>query len=157
MINFLEGEIDILISDGNNSRLEPYIFSIFKDAMPDVEFNFINQGISKKFDMIAEIQVNDRFTERKGKYFNIVQPLQHHSNCPAPGINVYSFAITPEDHQPSVTCNFSRIDNAHLNVTVTNNTISSTYNSGNAKIRIYAVNYNILRIMSGMAGLAYSN
>ena len=100
---------------------------------------------------------NDRFTERKGKYFNIVQPLQHHSNCPAPGINVYSFAITPEDHQPSGTCNFSRIDNAHLNVTVTNNTISSIYNSGNAKIRIYAVNYNILRIMSGMAGLAYSN
>ena len=100
---------------------------------------------------------NDRFTERKGKYFNIVQPLQHHSNCPAPGINVYSFAITPEDHQPSGTCNFSRIDNAHLSVTVTGNTISSTYNSGNAKIRIYSVNYNILRIMSGMAGLAYSN
>ena len=100
---------------------------------------------------------NDRFTERKGKYFNIVQPLQHHSNCPAPGINVYSFAITPEDHQPSGTCNFSRIDNAHLSVTVTDNTISSTYNSGNAKIRIYSVNYNILRIMSGMAGLAYSN
>ena len=100
---------------------------------------------------------NDRFTERKGKYFNIVQPLQHHSNCPAPGINVYSFAITPEDHQPSGTCNFSRIDNAHLTLSVTNNTISTTYNSGNAKIRIYAVNYNILRIMSGMAGLAYSN
>ena len=100
---------------------------------------------------------NDRFTERKGKYFNIVQPLQHHSNCPAPGINVYSFAITPEDHQPSGTCNFSRIDNAHLSLSVTNNTISTTYNSGNAKIRIYAVNYNILRIMSGMAGLAYSN
>ena len=100
---------------------------------------------------------NDRFTERKGKYFNIVQPLQHHSNCPAPGINVYSFAITPEDHQPSGTCNFSRIDNAHLTLSVTNNTISKTYNSGNAKIRIYAVNYNILRIMSGMAGLAYSN
>ena len=100
---------------------------------------------------------NDRFTERKGKYFNTVQPYQHHSNCPAPGINVYSFAITPEDHQPSGTCNFSRIDNAHLNITVTSNTISSTYNSGNAKIRVYAVNYNILRIMSGMGGLAYSN
>ena len=100
---------------------------------------------------------NDRFTERKGKYFNIVQPLQHHSNCPAPGINVYSFAITPEDHQPSGTCNFSRIDNAQLNINITKNTISKDYNSGDAKIKIYAVNYNILRIMSGMAGLAYSN
>ena len=44
IINFLEGEIDVLISDGNNGRLEPYVFSIFKDAMPDVEFNFINQN-----------------------------------------------------------------------------------------------------------------
>ena len=100
---------------------------------------------------------NDRFTEREGKYFNLVQPYQHHSNCPAPGINVYSFALTPEEHQPSGTCNFSRIDNAHLTINVTDNTISSTLNSGNAKIRVYATNYNILRIMSGMGGLAYSN
>ena len=100
---------------------------------------------------------NDRFTEREGKYFNLVQPYQHHSNCPAPGINVYSFALTPEEHQPSGTCNFSRIDNAHLTINVTDNTISSSLNSGNAKIRVYATNYNILRIMSGMGGLAYSN
>lgn len=100
---------------------------------------------------------NDRFSEREGKYFNLVQPYQHHTNCPAPGINVYSFSITPEDHQPSGTCNFSRIDNAFLTVTHTDNTVSSSNNSGNAKVRVYAVNYNILRIMSGMAGLAYSN
>ena len=100
---------------------------------------------------------NDRFGEREGKYFNLVQPYQHHTNCPAIGINIYSFSITPEDHQPSGTCNFSKIDNAFLNITTTNNTISSIYNSGNAKIRVYAINYNILRIMSGMGGLAYSN
>ena len=100
---------------------------------------------------------NDRFSERSGKYFNLVQPYQHHSNCPAPGINVYSFALTPEDHQPSGTCNFSRIDNAFLTITSTDNTTSSSANSGNAKVRVYATNYNILRIMSGMAGLAYSN
>ena len=100
---------------------------------------------------------NDRFSERDGKYFNLVQPYQHHTNCPAPGINVYSFAITPEDHQPSGSCNFSRIDNATLTITSTSNTTSSSVNSGNAKVRVYAVNYNILRIMSGQAGLAYSN
>ena len=100
---------------------------------------------------------NDRFSEREGKYFNLVQPYQHHTNCPAPGINVYSFSITPEDHQPSGTCNFSRIDNAYLTITHTDNTVSSSSNSGNAKVRVYAINYNILRIMSGMAGLAYSN
>ena len=101
---------------------------------------------------------NDRFSEREGKYFNLVQPYQHHTNCPAPGINVYSFSITPEDHQPEHgTCNFSRIDNAFLTVTHTNNTVSSSAIVVMLEVRVYAVNYNILRIMSGMAGLAYSN
>ena len=93
---------------------------------------------------------HDRFSSRKGTYFNLVQPYQHHTSIPtSPGINVYSFAITPEDSQPSGTCNFSRIDNASL---------SMNFNgSVTGKIRVYAVNYNILRIMGGMGGLAYSN
>jgi len=62
-------------------------------------------------------------------------------------INVYSFALKPEEHQPSGTCNFSRIDNAQL--------IFDTAPESNT--HIYAVNYNVLRIMSGMGGLAYSN
>jgi len=70
------------------------------------------------------------------------------------GINVYSFALNPEDHQPSGTCNMSRIDNATLQLTLTNNTVGASYT---AKVRIYAVNYNVLRVMSGMGGLAYSN
>jgi hypothetical protein len=99
----------------------------------------------------AKIQLNghDRFDEREGKYFNLVQPYQHHTNIPAVGINVYSFALKPEEHQPSGTCNFSRIDNATLNITLTNNTVGSTLS---AQVRIYAVNYNVLRIMSGMGG-----
>ena len=70
IINFLEGEIVVLISDGNNGRLEPYVFSIFKDAMPDVEFNFINQSMDRKSDMVAEIKVNDRFTESSPRSYN---------------------------------------------------------------------------------------
>jgi hypothetical protein len=62
-------------------------------------------------------------------------------------INVYSFALKPEEHQPSRTCNFSRIDNAHLDYVGNSVTLEV----------IYAVNYNVLRIMSGMGGLAYSN
>jgi len=106
--------------------------------------------------VVAKIQLNghDRFSEREGKYFNLVQPYQHHTNIPAVGINVYSFALKPEEHQPSGSCNFSRIDNATLLLTLTNNTVN-TYNT--AQVRIYAVNYNVLRIMSGMGGLAYSN
>ena len=93
---------------------------------------------------------NDRFAQRKGEYFSLVQPYQHHENTPDDfhkGINVYSFALKPEEHQPSGTLNMSRIDTAVLSL--------SSSISGN--IYIYAVNYNVLRILSGMGGLAYSN
>jgi hypothetical protein len=105
---------------------------------------------------VAKVQLNghDRFTEREGKYFNRVQPYQHHSASPSTGINVYSFALKPEDLQPSGSCNFSRIDNAVLNLTLTKGTFDG---NSSAAVRIYAVNYNVLRIMSGMGGLAYSN
>ena len=100
----------------------------------------------------AKLQLNghDRFSERDGRYFNLVQPYQHHTNVPATGINCYSFALKPEEHQPSGTCNFSRIDNATLSLTLTGM-------AGAGKCRVYAVNYNVLRVMSGMGGLAYSN
>jgi len=105
---------------------------------------------------VAKLQLNgqDRFTEREGRYFSRVQPYQHHSRTPAQGINVYSFALKPEEHQPSGTCNFSRIDKATLQLTVSVNTVRS---GRTAQVRVYAVNYNVLRVMSGMGGLAYSN
>ena len=104
----------------------------------------------------AKLQLNghDRFSERLGRYFNLVQPYQHHTNVPATGINVYSFGLKPEEHQPSGTCNMSRIDNATLQRTLTAATVAS---NADAKVRVYATNYNVLRIMSGMGGLAYSN
>lgn len=104
----------------------------------------------------AKLQLNgqDRFSEREGSYFDLVQPYQHHTRNPDTGINVYSFALRPEEHQPSGTCNFSRIDNATLQLVLSNATVEQTKT---AKVRPYAVNYNVLRIMSGMAGLAYSN
>ena len=104
----------------------------------------------------AKLQLNgqDRFSEREGSYFDVVQPFQHHTRAPDAGINVYSFALRPEEHQPSGTCNFSRIDNAVLQLVLSSNTVSGT---NTAKVRVYAVNYNVLRVMSGMAGVAYSN
>lgn len=105
---------------------------------------------------LAKLQLNghDRFSERDGRYFNLVQPYQHHTNVPARGINVYSFGLKPEDHQPSGTCNMSRIDNATLNLILTAATVAG---GKTAKVKVFAVNYNVLRIMSGMGGLAYSN
>ena len=104
----------------------------------------------------AKLQLNgqDRFSEREGTYFDLVQPYQHHTRNPDTGINVYSFALRPEEHQPSGTCNFSRIDNATLQLIVSAAAIGGTQT---AKVRVYATNYNVLRVMSGMGGLAYSN
>lgn len=123
----------------------------------------------------ARLQLNgqDRFDERYGDYFWKVQPYQHHTgggfsrlidetavipkSLPNP-INMYSFAISPEEHQPSGTCNFSRIDTATLvydsKIGVAGSYPSKAYPYN---FRMYAVNYNIFRIMSGMGGLAYSN
>jgi hypothetical protein len=114
---------------------------------------------------VAKLQLNghDRFAEREGDYFNYVQTYQHHTASPSTGINVYSFAIRPEEHQPSGSCNFSRIDNAVLNLTMTRDTFRTSIagqqidDPNSALVRVYAVNYNVLRIMSGMGGLAYSN
>jgi hypothetical protein len=124
----------------------------------------------------ARLQINgqDRFDERYGDYFWKVQPYQHHTggaysrtigqtsviptSSPNP-INVYSFAISPEEHQPSGTCNFSRIDTATLVFDSAVNGAAGTFPSKAFpyNFRVYAVNYNIFRIMSGMGGLAYSN
>ncbi len=111
---------------------------------------------------LLQLNGHDRFAQRDGDYFNYVQPYQCFSNTPRDGVNVYSFALTPEEHQPSGTCNFSRIDNATLALTLgrageTSNNFKTNYLSTDSDINIYAFNYNVLRVMSGMAGLAYSN
>lgn len=100
---------------------------------------------------LLQLNGHDRFTKRDGSYFNYVQPHQHWENTPADGINSYSFALNPMEHQPSGTCNFSRIDNTTLKLDLT-----QTQND-DSRISIYCVNYNVLRVMGGMGGLAYSN
>lgn len=104
----------------------------------------------------AKLQLNgqDRFSEREGSYFSVVQPKEAHTRSPDEGINVYSFALRPEETQPSGSCNFSRIDTATLQLVLSNATVQGT---NTAKVRVYARNYNVLRIMSGMGGMAYSN
>jgi hypothetical protein len=131
----------------------------------------------------TKLQLNghDRFTERRNEYFARVQPFKHHTHGPRANrklalaaykdpdtdtaaydetllslvednsqhINVYSFALNPEEHQPSGTCNFSRIDNATL--------VLTNPRCATGTLKVFAVNYNVLRIMSGMGGLAYSN
>lgn len=120
---------------------------------------FIDGSVNPVTEGIIQLNGQDRFAKREGAYFNYVQPQQHHTNTPADGVNVYSFAIRPEEHQPSGTCNFSRIDTAILNVWFEqfSGSAGELFIDPDNKMFIYTVNYNVLRIMSGMGGLAYSN
>jgi hypothetical protein len=115
----------------------------------------------------AKLQLNghDRFDERDGPYFNYVQPAQHHTRTPSDGVNVYSFGLHPEQHQPSGTANLSRIDTTLLWVTCADSLRATGVQldrdgkkglSGN-QLSVFAFSYNVFRIMSGMGGLAYAN
>ena len=108
----------------------------------------IQKGPLSTFKVVLNGQ--DRFKEQDGKYFNQVQPSYHNTGNPYPGIYTYSFALKPEEHQPTGTCNFSRIDNAQVSVT----TKALNHNESQ---HMFAVNYNVLRVQSGMGGLAFSN
>ena len=102
----------------------------------------------------AKLMLNghDRAPVRDSDYFRLVQNYQHMDACPTKTIYTYSFALRASEHQPSGTCNMSRIDNATLNLT-----FGTTQKADARSLKVYAVNYNVLRIMSGMGGLAYSN
>lgn len=95
------------------------------------------------------INGGQRFAPRVGKYFNEVQPYQHFPRGPAVGVYVYSFAVKPAEHQPSGTINMSRIDTATMQLTFTSNAATNSY--------VFATSKNVLRVMNGMAGTAYSN
>ena len=102
----------------------------------------------------AKLMLNghDRAPVRDSDYFRLVQNCQHMDASPTKTIYTYSFALRASEHQPSGTCNMSRIDNATLNIT-----FGTNQKANSRTLKLYAVNYNVLRIMSGMGGLAYSN
>ena len=131
------------------------------ETLMQSDINYVAKSSSEPSNPVKSAKLvlngNDRFYERPGRYFNLIQPYQHHENIPSnAGINVYSFALKPEEHQPSGTLNMSRIDTAVLNLTFEAE-ISGGYKASDYTLFVYAVNYNVLRILSGMGGLAYSN
>jgi hypothetical protein len=120
--------------------------------------NYESISTTESGDPIYSVQLkfngNDRFEERYGSYFRYVQPYQRHSFGPSDCIYVWSFAINPEDLQPSGTCNFSKIDDAKIIFRFVNKSSSTPISGG---FIIFATNYNILKIESGMAGVLFSS
>lgn len=92
----------------------------------------------------------ERFQERNALYFRITQPYQRHTAVPNEYLYVYSFSLRPEEEQPSGTLNCSRIDDIQLQLT-----FNPAELTRDRTIMVYAMNYNILRIIGGLGGLAF--
>jgi hypothetical protein len=155
-----------LISDTTQARL------IFNHPVKELLWRAQkNNGNYVSWDQITlKFNGSDRLSTRHSDYFQRVQPFYHHSAIPNKihGIHCFSFAIKPEEHQPSGTCNFSRLDNVILTlnglrkydgITTDNFTqfSGSTTTTTTIKLNVYALAYNVLNIMSGMGALAFAN
>ena len=149
VVNFnVAGEGLYPVTSALDSSTTTEIVDISEDSALDLD-NF-----SK---MKLQLNGHDRFSERDAPYFKFVQPYQHHTRVPLKQpIYCYSFALNPEAHQPSGTCNFSRLDNVSMKFTHVESTASHKLGSSD-ELLVYAINYNVLRIVSGMGGLSYSN
>ena len=147
-----------------DNQIESDLFN-FANATPG------NEKLGSDILTYAALRLNGhyRFNPKRGPlFFRQWQPFLHHTRIPDSNLYLYSFALRPEEHQPSGTCNFSRIDNTTLEFEVDdtqgNSSIQSPVlpelrfnSSSSALMTVFARNYNVLRIMSGMGGLAYSN
>jgi hypothetical protein len=94
----------------------------------------------------------ERMPPRPGQYFRQVQPYQHHTRVPAKHVLCYNFGLEPESKNPTGSCNFSRLEQASLNVT-----LNSNIDPNGGRVKVYALGYNLLRYAQGLAGLAFSS
>ena len=150
---------EMLVGEGDDAKVVGYFLTKPCTVSLNTKALKVDDDVDRDTYQL-KLNGHDRFAARNVHYFTRVQVWEHHSGCSGitptgtsaavgnlvDGIAVYSFALKPEEHQPSGTCNFSRIDNAQL-----------VGAGGTTADTCFAVNYNVLRIMSGMGGLAYSN
>ena len=114
---------------------------------------YLDYSFNPVITSLLKLNGHERFAQQTGEFFNYLQPYETHKSTPKDGINLFSFALNPLEHQPSGTCNFSRIDNTSLNIKFDSDII----NVAGSKLVIFVLNYNILRVMNGLAGISYSN
>ena len=119
---------------------------------------FLPTALDKSIDTFSSgvLQLNgvDRFNKRAANYFRLVQNFQYHTRYSYKMIYTYSFSLNPDKNQPSGSCNMSKFTNINLFLEY-DNTVNHSNND--MILKVYAINYNILRIMGGMGGLTFSN
>ena len=169
----ITGENSVRLNLNHPTKELVWIFNRNGTNAPHNDFtigtNLVPSGTPNQFAPLYNFKLiingTDRFKERPGEYFRLVQCYDHHTAIPTNFIYVYSFALRPEEHQPSGTCNFSRIDSAQLTFYLRNTTTPPGNIDGIPAedytelpgYSVYAQCYNVLRIMSGMGGLCFSN
>ncbi len=134
------------------------------EAVPAQIQNYLNVGQTRT-DLIssAVLQLDgyDRFQARRAEYFRLQQPYDHHTTTPVKSyIYTYSFALRPEDAQPTGTMNASRIDSIvwkiDMNPILSQASIPVNQQRGNCHIVIYGLNYNVFRVINGFGGLLFT-
>jgi len=156
-IRDLSVPMDAFEFDNRNSYIRQFDLRVWQHHNYGL---FIDGSINPISEALLQLNGQDRQQRRDGFYYNIVEAYEHHTDTPCDGLNMFCFALNPEEHQPSGTCNFSRIDTAQLNLwfnEFSGRGLSDIYLNTDNHVMIFAINYNVLRIMSGMGGLAYSN
>lgn len=146
-----------------NHPIKELLWYVQRDAMTDLHeyFNYSSLAITEVGDrtdnqLEAKLQFDgqDRFETRTSPYFRLVQPFQRHTNTPVLSfIYVYSFALRPEEAQPSGTVNASRLDT--MNILITMNNALANPPSGNCHAVVYGINYNVFRVIDGFGGLLF--
>jgi hypothetical protein len=173
-------EAGLLPNPYYNGHCHPVkVYNAQKQLRPNLETPFGPYDNSPFAEVGLMLNGHDRFSQRSGSYFSWVQPYQHHTRCSSTDLRygswygMYSFCLSPEEHQPSGALNFSRIDNAQLKLVFKpgdkdfslDHKNTSPFGSGTGAdahehtrdVYVYALSYNVLRILSGMGGLAFSN
>jgi hypothetical protein len=121
-------------------------------------FNYAGAGLEDPIKAVS-LKLNNlpRFSPKEGRYFRLVQPYQCHTNIPSTYVYSYSFALHPEDAQPSGSCNFSRIDNIELTFEMQDGVGGTNGGSTDVQVIVFARNWNVVRYRDGLGGLAFSN
>lgn len=173
--NSLKGNSDNKIELYFNHPVKELVWASSSKDFSTSPCDFVSLSNGRKNDAEVSLLLNgiDRFIPEKMSYFTKVQPYLYHTNIPSQNtIGVYSFCLDPKNPKPTGTCNFSRLDSAILKINFqkqknitdkknVKNMISKkivlpySQSEYTGKLKVFAINYNVLKIMSGMAGLAY--
>ena len=167
---------DILTNQADQSfllGLNSFINDVEQQPSPLVFPNYLGCGTTRinSFNDFTNIMLNfklifnghDRFDLRDNVFFNALQPYKYHTNSPPPGLYVYSFALKPEEEQPSGTANFSRLNKVEMQFYIRRDIDDEdtsdppTRNATEYHMHLFGLNYNVLRIMGGIGGLAFNN